>query len=116
MQKEHQVHSGHQHVHGPGCGHAAIKHNGHTDYIHDGHLHAVHEDHVDECKLNVSESNPDTCTPQHACGAHEPSHVHGQGCGHEALPHGEHTDYLVYGHLHHPHNGHCDDHGAVNLR
>jgi hypothetical protein len=25
------------------------------------------------------------------------------------------VDYLVEGHLHHPHNGHCDDHGRVQM-
>jgi hypothetical protein len=25
------------------------------------------------------------------------------------------VDYLVEGHLHHPHNGHCDDHGPVKV-
>jgi hypothetical protein len=25
------------------------------------------------------------------------------------------VDYLVDGHLHHPHDGHCDDHGPVAL-
>jgi hypothetical protein len=29
------------------------------------------------------------------------------------VPHGDHTDYLVAGHLHHAHTGHCDDHGKV---
>jgi hypothetical protein len=29
------------------------------------------------------------------------------------VPHGDHVDYLVDGHLHHPHGGHCDHHGAV---
>jgi hypothetical protein len=29
------------------------------------------------------------------------------------VPHGAHTDYLVNGHLHHPHGDHCDDHGPV---
>jgi hypothetical protein len=27
--------------------------------------------------------------------------------------HGDHTDYLVKGHLHHPHGQHCDDHGQL---
>ena len=53
------------------------------------------------------------CTPGHACGAHGKGHVHGPGCGHEAVPHGDHVDYLVDGHLHHPHGDHCDDHGPV---
>jgi hypothetical protein len=25
------------------------------------------------------------------------------------------VDYVVNGHLHHPHNGHCDNHGNVQL-
>jgi hypothetical protein len=33
----------------------------------------------------------------------------------EAIPHGDHVDYVVNGHLHHPHNGHCDNHGNVQL-
>ena len=52
--------------------------------------------------------------PAHACGAHDGKHAHGAGCGHEAIPHGNHKDYLVKGHLHHPDHGHCDDHGVVS--
>jgi hypothetical protein len=26
------------------------------------------------------------------------------------------VDFLVDGHLHHPHGGHCDDHGRVSVR
>jgi hypothetical protein len=29
------------------------------------------------------------------------------------VPHGDHTDYLVNGHLHHACSGHCDDHGSL---
>jgi UDP-2,3-diacylglucosamine pyrophosphatase LpxH len=43
-------------------------------------------------------------------------HVHGDGCGHEAAPHGDHVDYLVDGHLHHQHNNHCDNHGPILFR
>ena len=32
----------HHHEHGPGCGHAAVRHGDHLDYLHDGHLHAPH--------------------------------------------------------------------------
>jgi hypothetical protein len=32
------------------------------------------------------------------------------------VPHGDHVDYLVDGHLHHPHGDHCDDHGAVKVK
>ena len=106
-------HKGHQHMHGSGCGHPGVQHEGHTDYLHDGHLHNVHEGHVDEHKLGVGADNPAACTPQHACGAHDQAHKHGSSCGHAAVPHGDHVDYLVSGHLHHPHATHCDDHGAV---
>ena len=47
--------------------------------------------------------------------AHEAGHTHGPGCGHEAVPHGDHIDYLVAGHLHHPHGDHCDDHGPITV-
>jgi hypothetical protein len=29
------------------------------------------------------------------------------------VPHGDHSDYLVGGHLHYSHSNHCDDHGAL---
>ncbi|RQS08778.1 hypothetical protein DIE07_18410 [Burkholderia sp. Bp9002] len=106
-------HANHDHRHGPGCGHTAIKHGDHVDYLHDGHLHHPHGDHVDEHKIEVSAVNPDQCTSD--CGGHEPGHVHGPGCGHQPVPHGDHVDYLVNGHLHHPHGDHCDDHGPVEL-
>lgn len=112
----HHTHSNHAHTHGPDCGHKAIEHEGHVDYLHDGHMHHPHEGHVDEHALAVSSANPDACTPGHACGAHDGAHAHGPECGHEAVPHGDHVDYLVDGHLHHPHSGHCDDHGAVAAR
>lgn len=38
------------------------------------------------------------------------AHVHGQGCGHQALRHEGHVDYLHDGHLHHPHGDHFDEH------
>jgi hypothetical protein len=31
------------------------------------------------------------------------------------VPHGDHIDYIVDGHLHHQHNGHCDNHGPVEI-
>jgi hypothetical protein len=86
---------------------------GHTDYLHDGHLHHVHGDHIDEHIVAVSQANPERCTPDHACASHDASHKHGLGCGHEQVPHGDHLDFLVGGHLHHAHAGHCDDHGAI---
>jgi hypothetical protein len=109
----HTIHSNHDHVHGAGCGHIAVRHGDHVDYLHDGHLHHGHDGHVDECVLEVGTSNPAACTPSHSCSGHTQGHVHGTDCGHEAVPHGDHVDYLVAGHLHHPHAGHCDDHGAL---
>ncbi|MBK8460925.1 MAG: metal ABC transporter permease [Micropruina sp.] len=44
--EDHTGHTGH--VHGPGCGHLAVRHGDHTDYVHDGHRHAPHGDHYDE--------------------------------------------------------------------
>jgi zinc transport system permease protein len=42
-------------------------------------------------------------------------HEHGEGCGHEAVPHGDHVDYDHDGHLHAAHRTgsgvHYDEHG-----
>ena len=61
----------------------------------------------------VTSTNPDRCTHGHPCSAHDGAHQHGPDCGHEAVSHGNHTDYVVRGHLHHQHEGHCDNHGKV---
>ncbi len=108
-------HDNHDHDHGPGCGHTAIEHDGHKDYLHDGHLHHPQGSAIEEHKLDVGSANPADCTPDHQCSGHAADHTHGPDCGHEAVPHGDHVDYLVDGHLHHPHDGHCDDHGAVKV-
>ncbi len=53
-----------------------------------------------------------TCTDH---GVHP--HVHGPGCGHQQITHGDHTDYLHDGHLHSPHGSHNDEHHLdVNRR
>ena len=44
---------------------------------------------------------------------HDPTehdHVHGDGCGHRAVSHDDHVDYLHNGHWHAPHDGHYDEH------
>lgn len=110
-----ETHPNHPHVHGSGCGHTAVKHEGHVDYLHDGHLHHPHEGHVDEHKIAVNATNPDKCTPGFAPAERAAKHVHGPNCGHPTVPHGDHTDYLVDGRLHHPHGDHCDDHGPLEL-
>lgn len=40
----------------------------------------------------------------------EHPHEHGDACGHPAVPHGDHVDYLHDGHRHAPHGGHYDEH------
>jgi hypothetical protein len=110
------IHADHTHQHGPNCGHTGLKHEDHVDYLHDGHLHHMNTDgSVEEHQIAVSTTNPNECTSGHACGGHDKAHVHGPDCGHQAVPHGDHIDYLVDGHLHHPHGDHCDDHGPVEV-
>lgn len=103
------------HQHQPGCGHTAVRHGDHVDYLHDGHLHHQHGDHIHHHTIEVNNTNPDQCTQGHTCSGHDSDHVHGPGCGHEAVPHGDHTCYLVDGHLHFQHEGHCDDHGPLEV-
>lgn len=38
------------------------------------------------------------------------AHEHGPGCGHPAVEHGDHVDYLHDGHRHAPHGEHYDEH------
>jgi hypothetical protein len=109
----HPIHLNHNHQHGPNCGHISVQHGDHVDYLHDGHMHHVGDQGVECHTLEVTSTNPDACTPKHSCGTHETGHQHGPNCGHEAVPHGDHMDYLVDGHLHYPHGDHCDDHGPL---
>jgi zinc transport system permease protein len=37
-------------------------------------------------------------------------HEHGPGCGHPAVEHGDHIDYIHGGHRHAAHGGHYDEH------
>ena len=37
-------------------------------------------------------------------------HRHGEGCGHEAVQHENHLDYLHDGHRHAEHGEHYDEH------
>jgi len=39
-------------------------------------------------------------------------HQHAEGCGHEAVAHGDHQDYLHDGQYHAKHGGHYDLHGT----
>ena len=104
----HTTHENHSHVHNETCGHTRIKHGNHTDFLHDGHLHSIHDSHIDECVLEVSDQNPAICAETACDCTHE-------NCNHEKVPHGDHTDYLVNGRLHFHHDGHCDDHSALQV-
>lgn len=68
---------------------------------------------VQEHALAVDSANPADCTPDHTCGGHDAEHVHGDNCDHATVPHGDHVDYFVDGHLHHPDGSHYDFHGVV---
>jgi hypothetical protein len=103
------------HVHGPGCGHIAVQHEGHIDYLDEGHLEHVEDGGTDEHVIEVSATNPDRCDSKHRASGHNEAHRHGPGCGHEAVPHGDHLDYLIDGRLHHPDGDHCDDHGPLRV-
>ena len=94
----------HPHVHDAQCGHVRVRHEGHTDYLHEGHLHAAQEGGYEDHVIAESPLNPTGCAPVTCTNTHQ---------GQEVVPHADHTDYLVAGHLHHPHGDHCDDHGPV---
>jgi zinc transport system permease protein len=40
----------------------------------------------------------------------EHDHLHGDDCGHNAVRHGDHVDYLHEGHRHAVHADHYDEH------
>ena len=50
--------------------------------------------------IPVTDANPHECTDGQDCDHHEDEHEHGPDCGHEAVQHGDHVDYVVGGHLH----------------
>ena len=49
---------------------------------------------------------------QHESADH--AHVHGEGCGHETVQHGDHVDYVHEGHRHASHEDHYDEHGDAD--
>lgn len=52
----------------------------------------------------------DEAVPDAAYGRAEHRHRHGPGCGHVAIEHGDHVDYVHDGHRHALHGGHYDEH------
>ena len=54
---------------------------------------------------------PDGATEDgHTVVPEEHGHEHGEDCGHVAVPHGDHVDYVHDGHRHAPHGKHYDEH------
>lgn len=54
---------------------------------------------------------PDPGDPgQHETVGEPHGHAHGPGCGHPAVEHGDHVDYLHDGHRHAAHGSHYDEH------
>lgn len=51
----------------------------------------------------ASEADGHTVSDEHP-------HEHGEDCGHPAVPHGDHVDYIHDGHRHAAHGGHYDEH------
>ena len=41
-------------------------------------------------------------------------HEHSPPCGHPAVKHEDHVDYVHDGHKHAPHDGHYDEHGSAH--
>jgi hypothetical protein len=104
----------HAHQHQAGCGHKEIPHGDHVDYQHDSQYHAKHGSHFDNHGIVVSKSSSAgraLASADHAV-AEEHTHKHGKKCGHKAVRHGDHTDYLHDGQYHAMHSGHYDLHGA----
>ena len=48
----------------------------------------------------------------HIASASHEDHKHSENCGHRAVQHGDHTDYLHDGRYHASHIDHYDEHGA----
>jgi hypothetical protein len=103
----------HEHRHGPRCGHYAVLHDGHPDFLHEGQLHHETEGELENHHIQVDPLHPVRCTPDHSCGGHSHRHRHAADCGHPQVPHDGHMDHWVEGHLHHPHQDHCDAHGKL---
>lgn len=54
---------------------------------------------------------PADAAPEHeVCVEEHVGHQHGPDCGHVAVPHGDHVDYVHDGHRHAPHGEHYDEH------
>jgi zinc transport system permease protein len=58
----------------------------------------------------ATEADPFDLTEPHTVVPADHVHRHGPDCGHSAVRHGDHVDYVHDGHRHAPHGGHYDEH------
>jgi DNA-binding transcriptional ArsR family regulator len=59
-------------------------------------------------RMNISGEEQSAMTTAHESHPNH-EHSHGEGCGHVAVDHGDHTDYLHDGHIHRVHDDHVDE-------
>jgi zinc transport system permease protein len=55
-------------------------------------------------------ADPFPMADEHLAVPEEHDHEHGDDCGHVAVPHGDHIDYVHDGHRHASHGAHYDEH------
>jgi zinc transport system permease protein len=58
----------------------------------------------------LEQADPFPLEPEHTAVPETHAHQHGEACGHHAVPHGDHVDYVHDGHRHAVHGGHYDEH------
>ena len=61
-------------------------------------------------QISVDDTDPAPLPHEEAHPHEDEHHIHGPGCGHVAVVHGDHTDYIHDGHRHAPHGDHYDEH------
>ena len=54
--------------------------------------------------------SPSDLHRDHTVAREDHEHEHGDDCGHPAVQHGDHVDYVHDGHRHVPHGSHYDEH------
>jgi len=102
------------------CGSEGLKKGGRCEEKIDLLLDFIEEDEDECCGKGSDGKSSCGCSSANggSCFCRETKklkHVHGPDCGHIAVYHDGHLDYIVDGILHHPHGGHCDDHGPVEV-
>lgn len=101
---EHLPIADHDHDHDRWCGHAFMPHGDHVDFLHDGRIHRPCSDHFEEMR------GCDEPVRRHHLSHSAHMHVHQPDCGHTAVAHLDHFDYLHGRHRHAVHQTHYDEH------